>query len=62
MVNVSVNLIMFKVRQQYGLRRFAKLGLAVYLLAMIAHAFVVTFAMASLFAHSPGLQVWSVVP
>jgi len=57
MVNVSVNLIMFKVRQQYGLRRFAKLGLAVYLLAMITHAVVVRLGMASLFEHSAGVQV-----
>lgn len=46
MVNVSVNLIMIKIRQQYGLRRFAELGLTVYLLAIIAHVFVDTFAMA----------------
>jgi len=46
MVNVSVNLIMIKVRQQYGLRHFAELGLFIYLLAAIAHTFVDTFAMA----------------
>ena len=46
MANVSVNLILIKVRQQYGLRTFAEIGLAVYAAAMIAHVFVDTFPMA----------------
>ena len=40
MVNVSTNLLLIKVRQQYGLRHFAELGLAVYALLSIAHVFV----------------------
>lgn len=46
MVNVSTNLLMIKVRQQYGLRVFAEIGLAVYALLTIAHVFVEGLGMA----------------
>ena len=46
MVNVSTNLLLIKVRQQYGLRHFAELGLAVYALLSIAHVFVEGLGMA----------------
>ncbi|CAD2263021.1 hypothetical protein PSEUDT2_00136 [Stutzerimonas stutzeri] len=46
MVNVSTNLLLIKVRQQYGLRHFAELGLAIYALLSIAHVFVEGLGMA----------------
>ena len=46
MVNVSTNLVLIKVRQQYGLRGFAEIGLAIYALLSIAHAFVEGLGMA----------------
>ncbi|KQT54560.1 MFS transporter [Aureimonas sp. Leaf454] len=37
MVNVSSNLILVKFRQQFGVRRFAELGIAAYVLVTILH-------------------------
>jgi MFS family permease len=46
MVNVSSNLILFKCRQQFGIRRFAELGLMAYVLATVlqlaAHSYPMT--------------------
>lgn len=46
MTNVSANLLLFKFRQQFGLRRFAQIGMPIYALVTLAHLFVETFAMA----------------
>ncbi|MYM94956.1 MFS transporter [Duganella vulcania] len=40
MANVSMNLLLVKFRQQYGLRLFTELFLVVYALATVAHLFV----------------------
>lgn len=46
MANVSSNLILFKARQQYGLRLFAEIGLLFFIAVMILHLFVQTYEMA----------------
>ena len=46
MVNVSTNLLLIKFRQQYGLRRFAEIGLTIYALVTVTHIFVEGFGMA----------------
>lgn len=46
MANVSSNLILFKARQQYGLRLFSELGLVLFICVLILHIFVHTFHMA----------------
>ena len=48
MVNVSTNLILFKFRQQYGLRLFAEIGLPLYAAVTILHLFVESYPMALL--------------
>lgn len=48
MANVSSNLILFKARQQYGLRFFSEVGLVVFSAVLILHIFVQTFEMAVL--------------
>ncbi len=55
MVNVSANLLMIKFRQQYGLRRFAEIGLALYALLSIAHVFVEGLEMAVFVRAASGL-------
>ncbi|WP_245892695.1 MFS transporter [Novosphingobium guangzhouense] len=40
MVNLSANLILFKARQQFGIRRFAEVALAAYLAITALHLFV----------------------
>ncbi|BAV66597.1 MFS transporter [Sphingobium cloacae] len=40
MVNLSANLILFKARQQFGIRRFAEVALAAYLAITVLHPFV----------------------
>jgi MFS family permease len=37
--NLSGTILMFKVRTQFGLRRFAEIGIAAYVLVVIAHLF-----------------------
>lgn len=37
--NVTGTIVLFKVRNQFGLRRFAEIGLVVYLLVSLAHLF-----------------------
>ena len=46
MANVSSNLILFKARQQYGLRLFSEIGLVVFIAVMVLHLYVHTFEMA----------------
>jgi MFS family permease len=46
MTSVSMNLILVKFRQQYGLRLFVQLALGTYLAAVVAHLFVNDFASA----------------
>lgn len=46
MVNISTNLLLIKFRQQYGLRRFAEIGLSIYALVTVGHVFVEGFGMA----------------
>ncbi len=55
MVNVSANLLMIKFRQQYGLRRFAEIGLSLYALLSIAHVFVEGLEMAIVVRAASGL-------
>lgn len=44
--NVSSNLIIFKARQQFGVRLFTELGLIVFIGVLILHLFVKTYEMA----------------
>ncbi|MFT4021977.1 MAG: MFS transporter [Acinetobacter sp.] len=46
MANVSSNLILFKARQQYGLRFFSEIGLVIFISVLILHIFVHTYEMA----------------
>mgnify|MGYP000152979034 CR=1 FL=1 len=46
MVNITVNLMVFKFRQQYGLRLFAEIGLALYVAVTLLHLLVGGFGMA----------------
>ncbi|KHO16080.1 MFS transporter [Acinetobacter baumannii] len=46
MANVSSNLILFKARQQYGLRVFSEIGLVIFIAVLILHIFVHTYEMA----------------
>lgn len=46
MANVSANLILFKARQQYGLRLFSELSLAIFIAVLLLHVLVRTYEMA----------------
>lgn len=46
MANVSSNLILFKARQQYGLRVFSEIGLVIFIAVLVLHIFVHTYEMA----------------
>ena len=46
MANASANLVIFKARQQYGLRLFSEIGLLVFIGVLILHIFVQTYEMA----------------
>lgn len=46
MTSMSANLLLFKFRQQFGLRRFAQFGMPAYAAVTLLHLFVQTFAMA----------------
>lgn len=48
MTNVSMNLLLVKFRQQYGIRLFAELGLAAYIVVAVAHVLVNDFGSAVL--------------
>ena len=55
MANISSNLILFKARQQYGLRLFSEIGLLLFILVLVLHIFVHTFEMAILVRIISGL-------
>lgn len=44
--NISANLILFKARQQYGLRLFSEIGLLLFIAVLCLHLVVHSFAMA----------------
>ncbi|MEN5173174.1 MFS transporter [Acinetobacter higginsii] len=46
MANVSSNLILFKARQQYGLRLFSEIGLLAFIGVLVLHIFVQTYEVA----------------
>lgn len=46
MSNVTSNLVLFKTRQQFGIRPFAEIGLAVFVVVMTLHVFVQSYPMA----------------
>lgn len=46
MVSVTANLLVYKFRQQYGMRLFAEVGLSLYALVTLLHLFVEGFEMA----------------
>jgi MFS family permease len=46
MVSLSSNLVLFKMRQQHGLRLFAEVGLLLYALVTVLHLFAQSFEMA----------------
>jgi MFS family permease len=46
MTNVSANLLLYKLRQQYGLRRFAEIGLSLYAAVNLLHLTVHNLPMA----------------
>lgn len=48
MVNVTANLLVFKARQQYGIRVFAELGLGLYALLALLHVVVQGYPLAIL--------------
>ncbi|KQN93324.1 MFS transporter [Sphingomonas sp. Leaf231] len=55
MTNVSINLLLIKFRQQYGLRSFALLFLTLYMLLTLAHLFVHGFWSAILVRGASGM-------
>jgi MFS family permease len=55
MTNVSINLLVIKFRQQFGLRPFAIIFLALYVLFTFAHLFVQDFASAILVRAASGM-------
>ena len=55
MANISSNLILFKARQQYGLRLFSEIGLLLFIVVLVLHIFVHTFEMAILVRIISGL-------
>ncbi len=55
MTNVSINLLMIKFRQEFGLRPFAIIFLAIYVILTFAHLFVRDFASAILVRAASGM-------
>jgi MFS family permease len=55
MTNVSINLLVIKFRQQFGLRPFAIIFLALYVLFTFAHLFVQDFSSAMLVRAASGM-------
>ena len=51
----SANLILFKARQQYGLRLFSEIGLLIFIVVLVLHVFVNTFEMAVLVRFISGM-------
>lgn len=48
-------LILFKARQQYGLRLFSEIGLLIFIVVLVLHVFVHTFEMAVLVRFISGM-------
>ncbi|WP_312554331.1 MFS transporter [Massilia sp.] len=46
MVNITANMLVFKFRQQYGMRLFTEIGLGLYAAVTVLHLFVGGFALA----------------
>ena len=46
MANVSSNLLLFKSRQQFGLRAYSEVGLLIFIFVIVLHLFVDNFTMA----------------
>lgn len=55
MVTVSANLLVFKFRQQFGMRLFAEIGLSVYAVLTLLHVFVHDYTMALFVRAASGL-------
>lgn len=55
MVNMSANMLLVKFRQQYGLIRFAEIGLPIYAAVTVLHLFVEDYPMALLVRAASGL-------
>ncbi|MGB4468678.1 MAG: hypothetical protein WBI41_11620 [Azovibrio sp.] len=55
MFNMTANLLVFKFRQQFGLRLFAELGLGIYAALAVLHVFVHTFEISLLVRAASGL-------
>ena len=55
MTNVSINLLLIKFRQQFGLRPFAIIFLSLYLVLTFAHLFVLDFSSAILVRAASGM-------
>lgn len=55
MTNVSMNLLLVKFRQQYGLRLFVQLALGTYLAAVVAHLLINDFASALVVRAASGM-------
>ncbi|WP_297510832.1 MFS transporter [uncultured Caulobacter sp.] len=55
MTTVSMNLLLVKFRQQYGLRLFVQLGLGTYLAAVVAHLLINDFASALIVRAASGI-------
>lgn len=55
MVNVTANLLVFKFRQQYGIRLFAEIGLGMYAALTVLHLFVGGFGSTLLLRAASGL-------
>lgn len=53
-VNVTANLLVFKFRQQYGMRLFAEIGLALYAVIALLHLFVDNLVIAILLRAASG--------
>lgn len=60
MVNISANLLVFKFRQQYGMRLFAEIGLSLYAFFTLLHLYIDTFAMGMIVRAASGFAGASV--
>jgi hypothetical protein len=60
MVNISTNLVLFKFRQQFGLRHFAEIGLGAYALLTLLHLFVNDFVLALIVRAASGIAAATV--
>lgn len=59
MVNMTANLLVFKTRQQFGLRVFAEWGLGIYAVVAVLHLFVHTYEMSLLVRGVSGIAAAS---